>query len=332
MRWLAVGAVLIASAQPGEAQLGDKIADYVKHGVPVVGADVGAAFPISEFHKTADPGGALAPFVGYQIGGSFAVMPILQGQFAGFTEGGGGGGTPSITSLDGGARFSFFEEDSEVYFGAQGGYYWSTSGPTEHDNGDGFDINGGFNHEFWRGTGLGVYVRYDQASIRPLVGAPPPSGKISHTTEFVTLGLEVHHRFLPAPPAPPAPVVAQAPPPPPPPAKKKIVLRGVNFDFDKSTIRADAVPILDEAAKTLKEYGDVTVSVDGYTDSIGTEEYNQRLSVRRADAVRAYLEHQGIAATRLTAKGFGESDPVASNATAEGRAQNRRVELIVSGQ
>jgi outer membrane protein OmpA-like peptidoglycan-associated protein len=123
--------------------------------------------------------------------------------------------------------------------------------------------------------------------------------------------------------------VAAAPPPTPAPIKKKIVLRGVNFDFDKSNIRPDAVPILDEAAKTLKEYGDVTVSVDGYTDSIGTEEYNQRLSVRRANAVKEYLEKQGVAASRMTARGFGESNPVATNETAEGRAQNRRVELIV---
>ena len=71
------------------------------------------------------------------------------------------------------------------------------------------------------------------------------------------------------------------------------MLRGVNFDFDKSNIRPDAVPILDEAAKTLKEYGDVAVSVDGYTDSVGTDAYNQALSVRRANAVKEYLERAG---------------------------------------
>ena len=90
------------------------------------------------------------------------------------------------------------------------------------------------------------------------------------------------------------------------------------------------MPILDEAAKTLKEYGDVTVSVNGYTDSIGTDAYNQALSMRRANAVKEYLERQGVPASRMTVRGFGESNPVASNATPEGRAQNRRVELIVS--
>jgi OOP family OmpA-OmpF porin len=144
-------------------------------------------------------------------------------------------------------------------------------------------------------------------------------------------GLELRHRFLPPPPAPPpAPPPVAAAPPPAPALKKKIVLRGVNFDFDKANIRPDAVPILDEAANTLKEYGDVTVSVDGYTDSVGTDAYNQRLSVRRADAVKEYLERHGVAASRLTARGFGETNPVASNETAEGRAQNRRVELIVN--
>ena len=100
--------------------------------------------------------------------------------------------------------------------------------------------------------------------------------------------------------------------------KTKIVLRGVNFDFNKYNIRSDAAPILDQAAKTLQEAGDVTVSVNGYTDSIGSDAYNQRLSMQRANAVKAYLEAHGVPAGRLTAKGFGKSDPVASNATAEG--------------
>ena len=123
---------------------------------------------------------------------------------------------------------------------------------------------------------------------------------------------------------------APVPPPPPPPApvKKKIVLRGVNFDFDKYNIRKDAVPILEEAAKTLKDNPNMRVSVNGYTDSIGSKEYNLRLSDRRANAVKGFLESKGVAASRMTAKGFGMSDPVASNDTADGRAQNRRVELI----
>jgi len=131
----------------------------------------------------------------------------------------------------------------------------------------------------------------------------------------------------PPPPPPPAPVEAA---PPPVPTKEKIVLRGVHFDFNKANIRDDAKPILNQAAETLKEHGNITVTVEGHTDSIGTEAYNQKLSVRRADAVRDYLAAQGVDASRMTVVGKGESDPVASNDTADGRAQNRRVELLVS--
>ncbi|MBY0275031.1 OmpA family protein [Candidatus Binatia bacterium] len=127
---------------------------------------------------------------------------------------------------------------------------------------------------------------------------------------------------------------APAPPPPPPPpapapaAKKKIVLRGVNFDFDKATLQPQGKPILDEAARILKENPSINVQVQGYTDAIGSVEYNLKLSDRRAATVKNYLVSQGVAASRLTTKGFGKSNPVATNDTADGRAQNRRVELV----
>jgi OmpA-OmpF porin, OOP family len=131
----------------------------------------------------------------------------------------------------------------------------------------------------------------------------------------------------PAPPPPPK-VAAPAPPPPAPPAKEKLVLRGVNFDFNKSTIRPGDAAVLDEAAASLKANPNVTVNVNGYTDAIGTVEYNIGLSNRRADAVVNYLGEKGIASSRLIPHGYGKSDPVATNDTPEGRAQNRRVELI----
>ena len=123
------------------------------------------------------------------------------------------------------------------------------------------------------------------------------------------------------------------PPPPPPPApapaaKKKIVLRGVNFDFDKATLQPQGKPILDEAARILKENPSINVQVQGYTDAIGSVEYNLKLSDRRAATVKNYLVAQGVSASRLTTKGFGKSNPVATNDTADGRAQNRRVELV----
>jgi OOP family OmpA-OmpF porin len=123
-------------------------------------------------------------------------------------------------------------------------------------------------------------------------------------------------------PAPaPAPAAAAAPP-------RTLELRGANFDFDRSVIRPADVEILDKSAATLKEWGDVKVEVAGHTDSVGTDEYNQDLSLRRAESVRNFLISKGIAADRLSIMGYGESRPVAENATKEGRFMNRRVELV----
>jgi outer membrane protein OmpA-like peptidoglycan-associated protein len=109
------------------------------------------------------------------------------------------------------------------------------------------------------------------------------------------------------------------------------VLRGVHFDFDRARIRPDAMPILDEAADILKQHPNVNIDVNGYCDAIGGVAYNLRLSQRRADAVVGYLESKGIAGGRLTPHGYGKTDFVATNANAEGRAQNRRVELVPQG-
>jgi OOP family OmpA-OmpF porin len=130
--------------------------------------------------------------------------------------------------------------------------------------------------------------------------------------------------------APPAPAPAPAPRrEEPAPMAEKIVLRGVNFDFDKSNIRPDAAVILDEAVRILGTGGGSAVSVEGHTDWIGTDAYNQGLSERRANAVRDYLVDQGVDASRLSTTGYGESRPIASNQDREGRALNRRVELLV---
>jgi outer membrane protein OmpA-like peptidoglycan-associated protein len=122
------------------------------------------------------------------------------------------------------------------------------------------------------------------------------------------------------PPPPPAP--------PPPPVRKKLVLRGVHFDFNKYNLRPEGKPILDAAAQELQANPNVSVQVQGYTDGIGSDSYNLALSNRRAETVRSYLIGRGVAAGRLSVRGFGKSNPVATNATEEGRAQNRRVELV----
>lgn len=108
---------------------------------------------------------------------------------------------------------------------------------------------------------------------------------------------------------------------------RRLVLEGVNFDYDKSTLRPEDIAIIDQNAAGLKEWGDVDVEVTGHTDSRGSDKYNMGLSLRRAEAVRDYLITKGISADRLTAKGYGESEPLESNDTDEGRFKNRRVEL-----
>ncbi|HMB55990.1 MAG TPA: OmpA family protein [Arenimonas sp.] len=109
-----------------------------------------------------------------------------------------------------------------------------------------------------------------------------------------------------------------------------IDLKGVNFDFDKDTLRPDAVAILDEAVSILSKYPQLRVEVAGHTDSIGTEQYNEGLSQRRAKVVYDYLTGHGIDAGRLVGpNGFGESKPIDDNKTKEGRARNRRTELNV---
>lgn len=108
-----------------------------------------------------------------------------------------------------------------------------------------------------------------------------------------------------------------------------IELQGVHFDFDKSTLKPESIVILDAAVKTMGEHGTIMVEVAGHTDSIASEEYNQKLSERRAKVVYDYLVSKGISADRMTWKGYGELQPIATNETEEGRAQNRRTELNV---
>jgi OOP family OmpA-OmpF porin len=131
----------------------------------------------------------------------------------------------------------------------------------------------------------------------------------------------------PPPPPPPLPAPVPVAPAPPPDSCGRIVLRGVNFGFDSAEIDAASAGVLDVAAEQLNGCPNVAVRVDGYTDSIGTDAYNQGLSERRANNVMGHLVDRGVSATRLTATGYGETSPVASNDTEEGRALNRRVEL-----
>lgn len=107
----------------------------------------------------------------------------------------------------------------------------------------------------------------------------------------------------------------------------RIVLRGVEFAFNKAELTGTSSVILDVAVDQLKSCPGIPMEIDGHTDSVGPEDYNQRLGQRRAEAVRGYLVSKGLSSSRLTARSYGETRPVASNDTDEGRQTNRRVEL-----
>ena len=142
-------------------------------------------------------------------------------------------------------------------------------------------------------------------------------------------------KAAPAEPAPapaPAPAAAPAPKAPPPPAAVKVTYAAdVFFDFDKSVIKPEGKAKLDDLAEKVKGINLEVIIAVGHADSIGTDAYNQKLSVRRAEAVKAYLTGKGIEKNRVYTEGKGEKQPVADNRTSEGRAKNRRVEIEVVG-
>jgi outer membrane protein OmpA-like peptidoglycan-associated protein len=123
-------------------------------------------------------------------------------------------------------------------------------------------------------------------------------------------------------------------PPPPPPAPKVIdrLVLHVNFNFDKSDIRKSDVADLQKAIDFVKKYPGYKIAIEGHTDSVGSDKYNQALSERRAAAVKDYLLKHGMIDTSkdvITTKGYGESKPIADNSTEKGRFENRRVEILV---
>ncbi len=323
--WIVVavlGAVFAVSFPAAQAMEG------MGEGKVIGGVDVGVLQPLNAFDRFSDAGGVFSPFVGYMFNDYIGLMGQLQ-VF----------GTPQVNrpnTLDDDATWAIagaagprlalpLSDIVELYVTFQGGIL---TGLAPHssitDTSGGFSTGGGVNFRVTKTFSVGAFGRWDRWYQR-VHGV----GDVRYAT--AGMGLTWNS-------PPPAPMVAQAPPPPPPPPppptpapKKKIVLRGVNFDFDKSNIRADARPVLDEAIHILKMEGGVAVIAEGHTDSVGSDAYNQKLSLRRANAVKDYLVKGGVAPSRIQTEGFGESRPVASNDTANGRAQNRRVELRVMG-
>jgi outer membrane protein OmpA-like peptidoglycan-associated protein len=106
----------------------------------------------------------------------------------------------------------------------------------------------------------------------------------------------------------------------------------VLFDFNKYSLKPAAREKLAKVAGILLAYPGLKIQLEGHTDSIGTDDYNQKLSEQRAGSVRDYLGQQGVPVDTMTAIGLGKADPVASNANDAGRQRNRRVEMVVSGE
>ena len=207
------------------------------------------------------------------------------------------------------------------------------------------------NYEF--GVGL-QYALTQSLGMRLEAERYRISDAVGNKGDIDLLSVGLIYRFGGETPPPPPPPPAAAPPPPPPPSpppppppepaahKVVIELRGVHFQFDRPRPGqtdvngildkpiADSVAILKQAADTLKRYPNTEIKIDGYTDSIGSQAYNLKLSERRAEFVKNYLVNHGVAESQIIGtKGYGKLDPVASNATAEGRAQNRRIEFKV---
>ena len=222
--------------------------------------------------------------------------------------------------------------------------------PNGHATEFGYQGGAGISHDFTPNLTASLDYRYLESNRGSfnLGGAAPVEARYRANT--LMLGVRYSFGAPPAPaPAPaPAPVAAPLPPPPPPPAPvcnppagfkvdanchiidQKLVMRSVDFEFNSDKLTAPSQQTLDGVASALAAQPDLDVDVRGYTDSVGSASYNKKLSQRRADAVKAYLASKGVKASNLKAEGFGKADPIASNDTAEGRAQNRRVEFVVT--
>jgi len=111
--------------------------------------------------------------------------------------------------------------------------------------------------------------------------------------------------------------------------KDNWVLVGVNFDFNKATLKPESIPVMDKTADILLKNPDVKIEIQGHTDIIGSDKHNQILSLQRAETVKYYLIAKGVAANRLTTVGYGKTRPIADNKTEQGRSINRRIELKI---
>ena len=218
--------------------------------------------------------------------------------------------------------------------------YAVVAGGMMHSDIDGYDDNSpiaeaglGFMHTI---NDAGDTLRAEVRHRWDFADIDAPGGDQTFNDWVMMVGVTIPLGKRAEPPAPvPVAVAEPAPTPPPPPAPvtETVVLKGVNFCFDCDTLSGEAKAILDgDAMAIVKHHPNATFEVAGHTDAVGSDTYNQDLSQRRAGNVRAYLVEQGVNPDSMTSAGYGESQPVADNATAAGRAENRRVELRITEQ
>ena len=321
--------------------------DWREDGEVIAGVETGVVIPLNALRRFTETGGMFSPYLGFMFKDQLPLKYGLTGQVQLFGMPKQTGGTLStmfppkkdnswVVAYLAGPRLGlvlgeidneFFKKLNNVELwitGQAGGLSAINSAGPIRGTSFGISTGGGIDLRLTEQWTVGAFMRWNWAD-HDVYGI----GEV----RYLTTGLNV--MWNTAPPAPPPP-----PPPPPEPEEvvieeveevRKIVLRGVHFDFDKYNIRPDAEPILDEAIEILTEEGGIAVICEGHTNGIGTAEYNMGLSLRRAQAVRDYLVQGGIEAQRIEVEGFGLIQPVASNDTSEGRAQNRRVELRIVG-
>lgn len=311
-----------------------------------VGVNLGVAEPTnSNFRAHVHTGGIASPYVGYMFLPNVGVQGELHfvGWPSDIDDRGFDGESDPTFVLGGtvGPRLGIpvwdipsipFLRGMEVYTTIQGGAVTGLDGRISH-TGAMLSIGGGLDFYLTDHFAVGGYARWMRMFTAPRPTYLPDTPDVTQSpgeqgpkdAEFAAVGISMKYDFREPPakpiPACPACVCPECP------GARKILLRNINFDFDKTTIRADAKPVLDETIEILKrEDGPFTLVIEGHTDNVGTEQYNQRLSERRVGAVKQYLTDHGVPPSRIRAIGYGEKDPVADNSTPQGRAANRRVE------
>jgi outer membrane protein OmpA-like peptidoglycan-associated protein len=245
------------------------------------------------------------------------------------------GGSYSGRSYRGGGYSGRYYRGGRYYWGGYGGSYW---GPWWYDPffypyyypyyyPYSYPYNYPYSYPYAVPSVPQEYIE------RPQGEAPPePSGVWYYcpdSKKYYPYVRECPGGWQTVPAQPPSPPSSQPSSQPAAKVIDRMTVR-VNFDVDKAIIRPGDKATLDKAIDFVKKYPDAKIELDGYTDNSGTEAYNQKLSEKRAEAVKQYLiKEAGVDPSRISAVGRGESNPVANNNTAEGRAENRRVEILI---